>query len=247
MSAKAFRLFAISAVLAVALAGAAYGQDFQKSYQLAAGSSIRISNVSGDVTVTGYDGATINVTGIKEGGNTEDVQIQDRSTGSAIDIGVHYAPGCQNCGGVTFQIQVPRSVNYDFERLHSVSGDVNVTGVTGRVEAQTVSGTVKVMDVAGMVNAKSVSGDVQVEMNRLEGTDDMSFSTVSGDVSVTAPASLDAKVEMSSFSGSLETSFPLQIEKDKFTSRQRATGQLGSGSRHVHISTVSGSVSLKQL
>jgi hypothetical protein len=248
MSAKLFRLMAISAILAGALAATAAAQDFQKSYQLAAGGSIRIGNISGDVTVTGYDGNAVTVTGTKEGANPDVITIEDRSTGSTVNIGVHYPNNCHNCdASVQFKVQVPRSISYNFDRLRSISGDVSVSGVTGRVDASTVSGEVRVTDVAGSVSGKSVSGDVEVELTRLDGADDMHFSTVSGDVSVKVPAALDANVEMSSFSGSLDTTFPIQIQKDTFTTRQTATGQVGSGGRRLHISTISGSVSLKQL
>src|SRR5688572_27344937 len=57
------RMRRILAVLAVArvvavLAGADAGiaQDFQKTYPISPGGQVRISTVSGDVTVTGYDG-----------------------------------------------------------------------------------------------------------------------------------------------------------------------------------------------
>src|SRR5215831_20625592 len=247
MVAKVVRVFALPAALVALLAVTAAAQDFQKSYQLPAGGSIRVGNISGDVSVTGYDGNAIVVTGTKQGPDRETVQIEDRSTAGTIDIGVRYPHHCNDCNAsVQFQVQVPRSISYSFNGILSISGDVSVTGITGRLNASTVSGTVHVTDVTGSVSAKSVSGDVDVEISRLEGNDDMTFSTVSGNVNARMPAGLDGHVEMSSFSGSIDTSFPIQIQEAKFTSGRRASGQIGSGSRRLRMSTMSGNLSLKQ-
>ncbi|HKF58382.1 MAG TPA: DUF4097 family beta strand repeat-containing protein [Blastocatellia bacterium] len=241
-------LFVLAAGLTFLVAATAAAQDFQKSYQIPAGGSIRVGNISGDVTVTGYDGTAITVTGTKQGPDKDTVTIEDRSTGNNVDIGVRYPHHCDGCNAsVQFQIQVPRSISYNFSGIHSISGDVNVTGITGRLEAATVSGTVHVTDIAGSVSAKSVSGDVDVQISRLEGTDDMTFSTVSGSVTARMPAALDGQVEMSSFSGTIDTSFPIEIKEDRFTSGHRASGQIGSGSRRLRMSTMSGNLTLRQL
>jgi hypothetical protein len=238
----------LAAGLTFVAAATAAAQDFQKTYQIPAGGSIRVANISGDVTVTGYDGTAITVTGTKQGPDKDVVQIEDRSTGNSVDVAVRYPHRCNNCNAsVQFQIQVPRSISFTYDGIHSISGDVNVTSVTGRLNAATVSGTVRVTDVTGSVSAKSVSGDVDVQISRLEGTEDMSFSTVSGSVTARLPAGLDASVELSSFSGSIDTSFPIEIKEDRFTSGHRASGQIGSGTRQVRMSSMSGNVSLKQL
>jgi hypothetical protein len=52
---------------------------------------------------------------------------------------------------------------------------------------------------------------------------------------------------LSSFSGSIDTSFPIEIKEDRFTSGHRASGQIGSGSRRLRMSTMSGNLSLRQL
>lgn len=247
MLGKPLRLFLVSVLIAAALAVSAIAQDFQKSYQLEPGSSIRIHNISGNVTVTGYDGSAVVVTGTKQGANSDLVTIEDRSTAGGLDLSVRYPHPCNNCqASVEFAVQVPRSISYHFDDIRSISGEVSVIGVTGRVEASTVSGSVKVTDIAGSVSAKSVSGEVDVDIDRLEGTSDMSFSTVSGGVTVKVPAGLDASIDMSTFSGSIDTDLPIQVRKEEFSSGQKASGQVGDGSRRLHMSTVSGSLSLKQ-
>jgi DUF4097 and DUF4098 domain-containing protein YvlB len=222
----------------------AAAQDFQKTYRIGAGSQIRIANISGDVIVTGYDGDAIIVTGIKKGRDRDQVEIEDKSGSSSVDVGVRYPKRCNCEASVRFEVQVPRSISYE-ETFGSVSGDVHVTGVTGHLHASAVSGDVHIKDVSGSVSATAVSGDVNVEIARLEGAEDMKFSTVSGDVTLSLPASLDADVDMSSFSGSIKTDFPVEVRSEKFGSRNWARGKLGDGSRRLRISTVSGDVNMR--
>jgi DUF4097 and DUF4098 domain-containing protein YvlB len=161
-----------------------------------------------------------------------------------VDVGVRYPKRCNCEASVRFEVQVPRSISYE-ETFGSVSGDVHVTGVTGHLHASAVSGDVHIKDVSGSVSATAVSGDVNVEIARLEGAEDMKFSTVSGDVTLSLPASLDADVDMSSFSGSIKTDFPVEVRSEKFGSRNWARGKLGDGSRRLRISTVSGDVNMR--
>jgi DUF4097 and DUF4098 domain-containing protein YvlB len=234
------------ALAGFALAATASAQDFQKTYRIGAGGQIRIGNVSGDVIVTGYDGDSIVVTGTKKGRDRDMIEIEDRSGTANVDVGVRYPKHCNCDASIRFEVQVPRSVKYDFDHIASVSGDVKVTGVTGRLNASAVSGDVHITDVSGSVSASAVSGDVQVEINRLDGSDDMKFNTVSGDVSVTLPGSLDADVDMSSFSGSIKTDFAIEVRSERYGSRNSARAKLGEGSRRLKMSSVSGDLSLRR-
>lgn len=247
MTRRFFRLAIASGVLSLIFAATAAAQDFQKSYKLGAGGQIRIGTVSGDVTVTGYDGGEVIVKGFKEGPDSDQLDFEDRSAADRVDVGARYPKNCNCQASIRFEVQVPRSVKYDFDRIASVSGSVEVRNVSGRIHANSVSGNVAVQDVVGSVNAKSVSGNVEVDINRLDGaTDDMKFSSVSGNVNVRMPGEVDADVEMSSLSGGIKTDFPIEVTKEQYGPRTSARGRLGNGSRRLHLSSVSGSLSLRR-
>jgi hypothetical protein len=234
----------VGLLFAVLAAGVASAQDYQRSYTLAARGSIRVSNVSGDVKVIGYGGTSIEVAGFKEGPDRDLVQIEDNSDGNHIDLRVRY-PESHNCNAsVNFELRVPQNVEYNYERLSSVSGSVVVDNVTGKLRAESVSGDVDIQNVTGVVSASAVSGNVDVQINDLKGAGDMKFSSVSGSVNVKAPLSLDADIEMSSISGSLKTNFPIEVQEQRYGPGRSARGRLGSGSHGLRITTVSGRVSL---
>ncbi|MDT7689508.1 MAG: hypothetical protein QOE46_2267, partial [Acidobacteriota bacterium] len=82
---------------------------------------------------------------------------------------------------------------------------------------------------------------------RIEGGGDMRFSSASGDVNVRMPSSIDARVNMSTVSGSIETNFPIEVKNSRYGAGSRAEGQLGSGARLLKLSSASGNVTLKSI
>jgi hypothetical protein len=247
------------------LAAQAGAQDFQKTYAIGAGGSVSIKNVSGDVIVKGYDGQGVSVAVYKEGRDRDKVEVEDLSSGNRVELNARYEQNCNCDASLRFEVSVPRAGNFDIDRVSTASGNIQVTGINGRVGAQTASGNVlvdsitgdvdastasgdvRVKNVAGSVNARSASGDVEAEIVRLEGNGNLKFNTASGDVHVTLPANADANVEMSSFSGTINTDFPIEVRKRDNGPGSEAVGRLGSGSRSIRISSASGNVSLSRL
>ena len=259
--------FALACGFLLAFASIAAAQDFQKSYRLSAGGNVSIRNVSGNIKVTGYDGDQVIVQGFREGRDREQVQIEDLSSGNRVELRVRY-PDCHyNCqASVRFDVRVPRSIKLNLDpistasgnidvdnvaagevRVSTASGDVLLKNTSGAIRATTASGEMRVRDAIGTVTAQSASGNVEVDIARLEGTDDMKFSSASGDVNVRLPANLDADVDMSTASGSVKTTFPLQIEKREYGPGSHARGRVGNGSRRLRVSSASGNVSLTSL
>lgn len=252
-------------VLCMAASVVASAQDFQRSYNLEAGGSVEIANVSGDINLTGYEGSAVVVSAYKEGRDRNDVEVEDNSTQGRISLRAKYPNNCNCDASIRFEVRVPRSANLAFDkistasgnlkaegfngRLHlsTASGEVTVSRVGGEIKASSASGNVRVNDATGMVNANSASGDVEVELNRLDGSGDMKFSSASGDVHVRMPTNIDARVSMSTVSGDIETNFPIEVKQNRHGSGSRAEGQLGSGARALKISSASGNVSLKSM
>ncbi len=258
----------------------AWGQDFQKNYSIPPGGTISISNTSGDVSITGYNGTSVAVSAYREGRDKDLVQVIDESTADHVVLKVQYPQGSGSVqADVRFVVQVPQGSRYQFDKISTASGNVSISGVAGEVKANSASGDVKidqvegnvqantasgdmeitqvngsvqvnaasgdikVLKVAGMVSARTASGDVEVELTRIEGTGELKFASASGDVTVKAPAQLDAQVEMTTANGSIKTDFPLTVE-DLQSHGKKAQGQIGSGAVQMKISTASGDIRL---
>ncbi len=228
----------------LALGAAAPAQDFQHSYTVAPDGIIRIRSISGEVKVQGHDGKDVIVEGFKVGRDRDRVEVVDRSSENRVDVDVRYQENCNCDASVNFLVRVPRSVSFNFDNIRSVSGNVRLANVTGHVRAESTSGSVEVRDVSGEVSAQSVSGNVDVTFTRIIGAAKMRFASISGSVSVKAPADLNAFVEMSTISGSLNTDFPIEIQERRYFPGRSARGRLGEGACSIRITSVSGRVSL---
>lgn len=239
--------------------------DFRWEKALAPGTTVRLHNLNGRVTVTPAAGDRVEIVGIKRGSARyfEDVTLEVvESAGSLIvcsmfrgadmecsDDGYRVRDSRRNRGrdrdfdGVSIDIVVrlPRSATLS---ANSISGDVSVTGAEGSVRAGSVSGDVEMFGLrATSVRASSVSGDVDVSIDSLTGAGDLRFTSVSGDVTVRLPTALDADVTMRSVSGSLDTDFPITLSGRM--SRHSLEARIGKGGRELRVTTVSGDVRLR--
>jgi len=219
-------------------------QDFHKTYPIGAGGQISIGNISGDVKILGYKGEGIVVDAYKVGRDKDQVSVEDSSSANRLELRVRYPEHGHTNASVDFEVRVPESVEYSFEKISSVSGNISLRGVKGRIRARSVSGNVEVKATSGVVSAESISGNVDVEIAAVGGSGEMKFSSISGNVSVRAPGNLDADIDMSTISGSLKTDFAIEVHEPRYGPGRSARGRLGNGLNNLRITSVSGRVSL---
>lgn len=156
-------------------------EKFSKTVPLPKGGSLDLSNISGDIVVTGGAGDQVVIDAVKRAKTAEDlklVQIEVTASASRVEVRTQYPQERRNVNvSVDFTVSVPRGAGV---RLHSVSGDLKVATVDGGLTAETVSGDVVLTSAAQVEGARSVSGNVTVDSAGSEG--DISFASVSGDV-----------------------------------------------------------------
>ena len=258
----------VMAAVACALSGAPSAidaqarsaRDFRWAKALPAGQWVRVHNVSGDVTVTATDGDRVEVVGVRRGGGGYDeddvrVDVHDGRDGVTIcalwgeeswcdDRGSHIesrGDGRRRRGHVDFEVRLPRRLKLS---ANSVSGDVEVTGAGDEVRARSVSGDVKLERLRSpAVTAASVSGDIEAHIEALTGHGVLRFTSVSGNVSLQLPRSLDADVTLKTVSGELESDFRLTLQGSM--SRRNLHARIGRGGRELVLTTVSGDVRLR--
>jgi hypothetical protein len=237
------RLVALAFTMAFGLQLMA-SEDFQRNYVLGPGGQIVISAISGNVVVKGYEGKNIEIIASKNGVDRDRIEIRDNSVGNRIELRSYY-PGMSNGdASVDFEVRVPSGVRFNFRRLSSFSGNVQVSKITGLIRVESVRGDVDVEEVTGVVSATSVSGNIHVMLSQAKSRNNMKFSSISGNIEVRVPAQLDAIVDMSSASGLLKTDFPIEIQQRRYGPGYSARGKLGNGRQILRITTVSGSIRL---
>jgi hypothetical protein len=145
--------------------------------------------------------------------------------------------------------------------VKGVSGAITLDGVSGEVDANTVSGAVEAQGLDGRMSFTTVSGDLTVaggylerfSVNSVSGdvTADLDLdplgraevTTVSGEVTLRLQAEADASVNLHSMSGDVRSEFG-GLQRSSIPMSHSVSGNVGSGSGHVSVTTVSGRVML---
>ncbi len=157
-----------------------------KTFNVGANGSLKLSNVSGDVKVTGGGGTEIKVEAKIHGKGKTDaearaqfdsVKVDMRQNGNRVDVETTHERNSR--AWVDYTVVVPTGASID---VRSVSGDVIVSEIGGSARAETVSGDVTATGLAQVAALRSVSGDVRA--TGLSSNGAVSFNSVSGDVTV---------------------------------------------------------------
>lgn len=234
-----------------------------------AGSSVRVRGTvqHGELDVrTRSGGVTVGTDpeGPESGRAELDISVP---FGTSVEIEGHSAPlsvrgvkGAVNAENLSGDIEVSDaagSVN-----IETVSGDVSISQVDGDVRAESVQGAIKVSDMKGDVAIESVSG--ALSMSRVtsrsvtaetvagsvgfSGTFDPSgtyaFTSHSGAITLGLPANAGATVSLETFSGNVDSDFPVTLESGRTRSghESRFEFRIGDGRSRVTLETFSGNI-----
>lgn len=191
-----------------------------------AGARLELTTTAGDLRVTGVRGE------VMAASTAGDVTVTDG--GSLTSIGTV-------AGDVTV-----RGLAGDLV-VKTTSGDVDVRGVEGEVRVATVSGDVSLREAGSRaVTARTTIGDVTYDGAFARGGR-YEFATHSGDVRLVLPAGVDAEMTMQSFSGSMDTDFPVTLAGARSATRPRTLEfVIGEGGARVRAETFSGDVVLRR-
>jgi DUF4097 and DUF4098 domain-containing protein YvlB len=132
--------------------------------------------------------------------------------------------------------------------LQTISGDISLSGARGAVEVETVSGDSELRDVsAAQVRTHTTSGDVTFT-GRIAANGRYEFNTHSGEVRLQLPADVGAQLSVSTFSGGIESAFPITLKAGEHgigaAQAKRLNFSLGQGTARIVAETFSGDITL---
>lgn len=236
----------------------------ERTFALNENGEIEISNTNGNIKVGSYDADKVLVVISRKGKDASRIEIEEQKSNNRLALKTK-SNDCRNCDyQIDYEISLPKNLRLKDVKLESASGNitandvrsdidaktasgnVRVTSVTGRVEAKSASGNVQVAEISGTATAQTASGNVRANFAKIEGDGDLTFESASGNVEVKIPSDANAQVELSTMSGNLKTSFPLEVRESQFGVGAKAEGQIGSGGRKIEAKTMSGNVNLSQ-
>lgn len=213
--------------------------------------SIEARSVNGRMGLTRYE-LTVPV-GTRVDANSVSGEITIRGTGTEVEA--HTVSGAVTVENASGLIDVG-----------TVSGRIDLRGIAGRSAVETVSGDVDVDDAAGELETESVSGSVAVRRGKLrtfrsetvsgslryEGSfdpaGDYRFNSHSGDVTIAIPANGGAALELETWSGDIQSDFPLTLQPGDNMNRRNRRMQftVGQGGARISAETFSGDINVRR-
>ena len=218
-----------------------------RSFKTGPSGSLDLSNISGDIVVTGGPGDEIRVEAVKKvhareahdaKQQLEAVAIEATERGGRVEIATNY-PHKQNTRvDVFYTVQVPASASVS---LRSISGSLELTGVKGEARLETVSGNITTSNSSKLAKVKSVSGDVSIT----EGgsADVLSLGTVSGNLSASRVKARTLEAQTISGDLTLVDTQCDRLQLKSVSGDMRFGGPLAKGGRY-EFNTHSGDVRL---
>jgi DUF4097 and DUF4098 domain-containing protein YvlB len=163
-------------------------ERWSRTFKVGPTGSLDLSNISGDIVITGGAGDEIRVEAVKHanGHNADEtkrqlegVTIDASERAGRVEISTSYPRRQNSQVDVDYTVHVPAGAAVS---VRSVSGNIELTGLKGEARLETVSGNVTTTNSRQLARLKSVSGDVSVS----EGSsgDVLSLGTVSGNLTV---------------------------------------------------------------
>jgi len=107
-------------------------------------------------------------------------------------------------------IQAPFNTILELSSMNN--GMITVENISGEIEVSNMNGPIKLTGISGTVVAHSMNGWINVALKSVTPDKPMSFSTMNGDIDVTLPANVKAKVKMKSDWGEVYSDFDIRVE-----------------------------------
>ncbi len=232
---------------------------FRWQGSLAAGKTIEIIGVNGDIEAEGTTGRQVEVTASKRARKSdlstvtfEVVEHADGITICAMYPATRQGPNeckpgnkgrmntSKNDVEVEWSVKVPAGVRLTGR---TVNGRIDARNLTAPAEARTVNGSISI-ETAAWADASTVNGSIVARLGAADWSGEIEFSTVNGGVSLSLPASTSARVDASNVNGGMRTDFPLTIQGR--WGPHRMSGTIGQGGRDLSLSTVNGTLELRK-
>lgn len=249
-------------VASLCVAGLCQAQEFKVAADNSKDAKLVLDGFPEDLTIEGYAGNEIVVTG----GKHENNENPDRSKG----LKAIYAAGTDNTGigvdmekegsriylhcllpitqSARYKIKVPESLALEITRDCSRGGETEISNMKNEVEFKGCQ-DITLKNVTGPLVVSTISGNVNVVFTEISKDKPISIASISGEVDVTMPARAGFNLEMGTVSGNMYSDF--DFPSGKQGNMERVGGntihaKLNGGGIDLRLHSVSGNVYLRK-
>ncbi|MEP5613892.1 MAG: DUF4097 family beta strand repeat-containing protein [Cyclobacteriaceae bacterium] len=176
------------------------------------------------------DNTGIGISLTESGGNTEMVEISNRSS-------------------KRYTVKVPKSVTVVYKHSSPHGSTVVFSKIAGEIEVKTNHSKVKLEDVTGPMTVSTVHGRIEGNFTALSQTGPVSIASSHGLVDISLPANTKANIKLGSGWGEIYSDFDIAFEKSsslKSYSSNEVRGTINGGGVDFSAKSSHGDVYLRK-
>jgi len=236
---------------------------FNGSYAVSEQTILKLTNINGNVEITGWDGNNVTVNAVKKSSfgkeELDKIKIDVTSSENYLNIETIYTGLSTIQGSVDYNIKVPRTIHIesvttsngaiqiidslgDVKTLSS-NGAIIINNVDGYVSAETSNGHIEVKGTAGIKDIHTSNGAIAVEI--ADFYDNVSIDTSNAGITVYLNPSLNATIDIRTSNSKINVEgISLNVELLEDT---HVFGYLGSNGHRLDIHTSNANIHLMKL
>jgi hypothetical protein len=248
---------------------AKYERTMQLSSPLSPGSAFEAQTHNGSITIKGADVTECSMTAtiVARAGTDEEAQelaeqvnVTLVPSGNRLITKIDRPTQLVNKSlSVSLDIVVPNKTDLG---LVSHNGAIEISDITGRIEATSHNGKVTGDRIAGTaafethngaITCDEISGNIKLTshnggikafyIDTAPAVCDISIITYNGSIEVKTPPDLSAKIDVSTHNGSINTDLPITVSGK--ISKSELKGTIGAGEGQMHLETHNGSIRIR--
>ena len=224
--------------------------DWRKTFSLEPGGRLEIENVNGRIHVTPSEGNQIDIVAQKKTKAVSDeaakealgqIEITDTVSGSTIHVQTKTPRSSGMLGGsseVSYTVRVPVSADVKFV---TVNGGIEISRLTGKIDAETTNGEIVAREVGGAIEATTTNGGVDVELTSVA-KGGVKLGCTNGGIKLRLPSDAAATISASVANGGIDTD-GVQLEKTE-SSRRSLEGRMNGGGPPIKIQGTNGGIKI---
>lgn len=252
---------------AVAISGAARGDDWSKTFPISGRPDLRVNANDGSVTVRTWDRKEIEarVTTVRWK-IPSDVQVVEHQSGDHVEIEVRmphhmFLLNFGQRSSIQVELRVPRELHSDIRtgdgsiivenlrgetRLSTGDGRIEATALDGTLDAQTGDGRIVIRGRFDLLNLHTGDGSIEAEVNNgSRMTSEWSIRTGDGHVTLRLPAALAADLDVHTGDGHIQSDLPVTVSGSH--NEHELRGKLNAGGPPLIVRTNDGSIRLERM
>ena len=168
-------------------------------------------------------------------------QLINKSVSVSLDVEV---PNKTDLGLVTHNGSV---------EISDITGELDATTHNGKVNSERISGTTALKTHNGSVTCKEISGSTQLKTHNgsikayytdnAQSVCDISIVTYNGSIELNTPPDFSGRIDASTRNGSINTDLPITVSGK--ISKTSLKGTIGAGDGQLHLETYNGSIRIR--